>query len=138
MRYFLERSYRASVANRKQTEHTKYSFIKEVDKFSLYMTVHFLPVFGIRDILVRIRMWILFEGTFTSFFKDKSHKKAQNSRNKGFPSFFACQWKDLDSDPVRKNKLRIRMRTQEVQKDTDSGYGSSATNLDLQLVRSVF
>jgi hypothetical protein len=33
---------------------------------------------------------LLFEGTFTSFFKDKkSLKKSQNSRNQGFLSIFA-------------------------------------------------
>jgi hypothetical protein len=33
---------------------------------------------------------LLFEGTFTSFFKDKkSTKKSQNSGNQGFPYYFA-------------------------------------------------
>jgi hypothetical protein len=32
---------------------------------------------------------LLFEGTFTSFCKDKKSKKSQNSRNKGFP-YYIC------------------------------------------------
>jgi hypothetical protein len=32
---------------------------------------------------------VLFAGTFTSYFKDKSHKKSQNSRNQCFSYFFA-------------------------------------------------
>ncbi len=31
---------------------------------------------------------LLFEGTFTSFFKDKSQKESQNSRNQGFSIYF--------------------------------------------------
>ncbi len=31
---------------------------------------------------------VLFEGTFTSFFKDKSQKESQNSRNQGFSYYF--------------------------------------------------
>jgi hypothetical protein len=38
---------------------------------------------------------LLFEGTFTSAFKDK---KSQNCRNLGFSYFFACRWKDQDQD----------------------------------------
>jgi hypothetical protein len=32
---------------------------------------------------------LLFEGTFTSFFKDKNQKREQNSRNQGFSYYFA-------------------------------------------------
>jgi hypothetical protein len=31
---------------------------------------------------------LLFEGTFTSFFKDKKSQKSQNSRNQGFSYYF--------------------------------------------------
>ncbi len=64
------------------------------------------PVLRIPDILVRIRIrrsaifisnlqdaskflcLLLFEGTFTSFYKDKSHKMSQNRRNQGFSYYF--------------------------------------------------
>jgi len=32
---------------------------------------------------------LLFDGTFTSFFKDKNHKEVINSKNKDFHTIFA-------------------------------------------------
>ncbi len=32
--------------------------------------------------------YLLFEGTFTSFFKDKKPKSSQNSQNQGFSYYF--------------------------------------------------
>ncbi len=42
---------------------------------------------------------LLFEGTFTSFFKDKVQKKSQNSRNQDFLTIFAWWQKDPDAEP---------------------------------------
>ncbi len=98
-------------------------------------------VFGIRDILIRIRMRILlfssvtlkcqqkiiffspkflciflFEGTFTSFFEDKKSQRSHKTVEiKVFLHFFACWWRIR----ICTNKLRIRMRIQEAQKQTD-------------------
>ncbi len=38
--------------------------------------------------LTQFFLLLLFEGTFTSFFKDKKSKKSQNSWNQGFPYYF--------------------------------------------------
>ncbi len=40
---------------------------------------------------------VLFEGTCTSFFQDKSQKESQNRRNQGFLTIFA--WWSKDPDP---------------------------------------
>jgi hypothetical protein len=93
-------------------------------------------VFRIRDMRMRIRTFLfssvtfkqdankkyfffskflclfLFEGTFTSFFRDKKAiKKSQNSRNQGFSAFLLVDGRSR----IRKNKLRILIRTNKLQ-----------------------
>ncbi len=64
--------------------------------------------------------FIPFEGTLTSFYKDKVIKKSQNSRNQGF-CYYLCLmlegspdpylWlKDPDPDPEGPKHIRIRIR----------------------------
>ncbi len=53
----------------------------------------------IRILRLGNRMRIRNTGTFTSFFKDKSHKEVKNNRNQGFSCFFAWWWMDPDPDP---------------------------------------
>jgi hypothetical protein len=44
--------------------------------------------------------FFLFEGTFTSFFKDTSHKKSHNSRNNGFSFYFCLMMEGFGSVPL--------------------------------------
>jgi hypothetical protein len=43
---------------------------------------------------------LLFEGTFTSFFKDKSQKESQNNRNQGFSYYFWLMIEESGSGSV--------------------------------------
>ncbi len=62
---------------------------------------------------------LLFEDTFTSFFKNKKLKRSKkNSWYQGFSYYFACWLKDPDPDPypgdpkhIRIRRIRIRIRT---------------------------
>ncbi len=49
--------------------------------------------------------FLLFEGTFTSFFKDKKSKRSKRSDKivdiNVFLNLFALLWKDPDPDPYR-------------------------------------
>jgi hypothetical protein len=47
------------------------------------------PAIFVIDLQIANKNYLLFEGTFTSFFKDKKvKKKPQNSRNQGFSYYF--------------------------------------------------
>jgi hypothetical protein len=48
-------------------------------------------------ILRKLFCLLLFEGTFTSFFKDKIQKKSENSRNQGFSYYFCLRWEDMSN-----------------------------------------
>ncbi len=79
-------------------------------------TLHLEAVFRIHDSVVWIQVQIrgsrpltkkffcllLFEGTFTSFFKDKKSKRSYSHKTVGikvFPTIFACWLKDPEPDP---------------------------------------
>ncbi len=68
---------------------------------------------------------ITFEGTFT--FKNKKYKRSDNIVEiKGFLTFFACFYKDLEPDPERlKNKriLQIRVHSTALNSDNRSRIG---------------
>ncbi len=63
-------------------------------------------------------MLILFEGTFTPFFKDKSNKEVTKQKKSRF--FFILLFVNGKIRiRIRTNKLRIRNRIHEAQKHTD-------------------
>ncbi len=51
--------------------------------------------------------WYFFEGTFTSFFKDKNQKESQNSRNQGFSYYFCLMIVGSGSGSRRPQNIRI-------------------------------
>jgi len=65
---------------------------------------------------------LLFEGTFTSVFKNKVKKKPKHSRNRGFSYFFACWWKEPDPD-LDPYKIMIRIHNTDGQSVPPPWYG---------------
>ncbi len=59
-----------------------------------------------KKLILKTFCLLLFEGTFTSFLKDKVQKKSQNSKNQGFSYYFAW-WQNDDW------KIRIRIHISE-------------------------
>jgi hypothetical protein len=52
----------------------------------------------------------LFEGTFTSFFKDKSPKEVTNSRNQGFSNYFCLMIEGSGSVPLTSGSVSGRTK----------------------------